>query len=41
MVVEDELTVSGRVIDLVATKVPSFSLNAEQYVIKKHFASIL
>jgi len=40
MVVEDELDVSGRVIDHVATKVSSFPLNAKQYR-NKHFASVL
>lgn len=40
MVVEDELNVSGRVIDHIATEVPSFLLNVEQYH-DKHFASVL
>ena len=40
MVVEDELDASGRVIDHIATEVPSFPLNAEQYL-NKHFASVL
>jgi hypothetical protein len=40
MVVEDKLNVSGRVIDLIATEVPSFPLNAEQYL-NKRFASVL
>lgn len=39
-VVENELNVSGRVIDLIDTKVSSFSLDAEQYF-RKRFASVL
>jgi hypothetical protein len=41
MVVENELNVSGRVIDLIAAEVPSFPPNAGQYLINKHIASVL
>jgi hypothetical protein len=41
MVVEDEIGVSGRVIDLIAAEVPSFPLNAEHHLIYTHFASVL